>query len=66
MRKLVWAKEKAFEGFRCNGCGWLLSNPTMSAKATNAQEARAEAKEKFAAHKCTDYPRKPNAVKRCG
>jgi hypothetical protein len=58
MRELVWGKEKAFEGFKCNGCGWLIPNPTMNSKATNEKEVIAEAEEKFAAHKCEDYPLK--------
>jgi hypothetical protein len=58
MRELVWGKEKAFEGFECNGCGWLIPNPTMNSKATNEKEVIAEAEEKFAAHKCEDYPLK--------
>lgn len=58
MRKLIWGKEKSFEGFKCAGCGWLISNPTMKSKARNEKEAIAEAKELFAAHRCEDYPLK--------
>jgi hypothetical protein len=63
MRKLVWGKEKSFEGFKCSGCGWLISNPTMKSKAKNKKEAVAEANEGFAAHRCEDYPLKPKRKK---
>ena len=63
MRELVWGKEKGFEGWKCNGCGWLIPNPRMVAKhADGEKEEKAEAKRLFDAHKCKDHPLKPKST----
>jgi len=55
-RKLIWKEEKAFHGWGCDHCGFILSNPRLL---DSMDDYVPRARKAFEAHKCEDNPRKP-------
>jgi hypothetical protein len=54
-KRLVWKNEKAFQGWGCEDCGFILPNPRpLNSFDTYAQESR----ERFDRHECAKNPLK--------
>jgi hypothetical protein len=55
-KRLIWKDEKAFKGWGCEDCGFILPNP----RAVNSFDTYVEeSRERFNAHECAKFPLKP-------
>jgi|HubBroStandDraft_6_1064221.scaffolds.fasta_scaffold200732_3 hypothetical protein len=61
MRKLIWSKEKHFEGCACSDCGWLSPNPTLDFQKRTEKELIEKIEADFGAHDCKRYPKTPTS-----
>lgn len=56
MQKIVWKDEKAFHGWGCSDCGFVLPNPRAL---VHVDGYITESKAAFDAHDCAKFPLKP-------
>jgi hypothetical protein len=64
-RRLVWVKDRAFEGFGCSECQWVFRpSGALLAESLDKMKQRFEAErdKSFAAHDCAQHPKPTNAV----
>jgi hypothetical protein len=52
-RKLVWNEEKAFHGWACDQCGFVLPNPRLL---DSMDDYVPQARKAFEAHNCAANP----------
>lgn len=43
MRRLQWSEEKAFKGYTCSECGWLVPNPKLDFENRSKEQLREKA-----------------------